>query len=300
MARHEYPFQSRYVVVDGVRIHYVDEGDGEPVLMVHGQPTWSYLYRKIIPPVAQQRRAVALDLMGFGLSDKPQDRDYSFADHAAILRGFIQTLDLRGLSLVLHDWGGPIGLDYAVHHRGNMKRLVLMNTFASVDFSVPLLFRLAFRAPVVSDILNRRLHLMGRFALRYGVRHPSRVSRETLRCYREPHPSYASRKGVAQFPRLIPVTPRDPAYAPIKAIEDALPSFDIPTLFLIGEHDPVSRFVNPARTAVRMPDARVQVILDAGHFLQEDQPEAVAKAIISFLDEARVARTGGTSAKGAP
>ncbi len=125
MERFQYPFQSHYITIEGVRIHYVDEGQGDPVLMVHGQPTWSYLWRNIIPVVAKSRRAIALDLMGFGLSDKPQDRQYSFDEHTRILREFIEALELKNLTLVFHDRGGPIGLEYAVYHQENVKKLVL-------------------------------------------------------------------------------------------------------------------------------------------------------------------------------
>ena len=232
MGRYQYPFGSHYTTIDGVRIHYVDEGKGDPVLMVHGQPTWSYLYRNIIP-------AFALDLMGFGLSDKLTDREYSFEEHTKILRGFIEALDLKDLTLVLHDWGGPIGLEYAVYHQENMKKLVLMNTFATVDFKLPWAFKAAFRSPVISDVLVRRLNVLGFLAFRFGVRH--KLSKQVLENYREPHSTYRSRKGVAQFPRLIPASPRDASYAPIKAISQALGSFRIPTLFLFSLNPPMDR-----------------------------------------------------------
>ena len=282
--RHQYPFESHYVSIDGVRIHYVDEGEGDPVLMIHGQPTWSYLYRNIIPEIAKRHRAIALDLMGFGLSDKPPDREYSFAAHTRVVRQFIESLELQRLTLVLHDWGGPIGMEYAVHHRENMKAVVMMNTFATVEFKVPLIFRLAFRSPLLSDLLVRRLHMFS-LAIRYGVRDRRKMTKEILRNYREPHPDYASRKGVAMFPRMIPVSPKDAAYAPIKAISELLPSFDVPTLFLVGDKDPVSARIDPRPLARRMPDAKLRVIEDAGHFLQEDQPEEVANRIMEFLDE---------------
>ena len=212
MGRYQYPFGSHYTTIDGVRIHYVDEGKGDPVLMVHGQPTWSYLYRNIIPAFALDHRALALDLMGFGLSDKPTDREYSFEEHTKILRGFIEALDLKDLTLVLHDWGGPIGLEYAVYHQENMKKLVLMNTFATVDFKLPWAFKAAFRSPVISDVLVRRLNVLGFLAFRFGVRH--KLSKQVLENYREPHSTYRSRKGVAQFPRLIPASPRDTRQPP--------------------------------------------------------------------------------------
>ena len=281
MERYQYPYESRYVKVEDVRIHYVEEGRGEPVLFVHGQPTWSYLWRNVIPPIARRYRAIAIDLMGFGLSDKPQDRQYSFEEHTRILRGFIEALDLKNLTLVLHDWGGPIGLEYAVNHQENMKKLVLMNTFATVDFKLPWVFKAAFRSPVISDVLVRRLNVFGILALRFGVRH--KLSKQVLKNYREPHPTYRSRKGVAQFPRLIPASPRDASYAPIKAISQAMDGFAVPTLFLFSDGDPVTARIDARPMVERMPDARMAVVRDAGHYLQEDQPEEVAKKIMEFL-----------------
>lgn len=181
--RYQYPFESHYLIVDGVRIHYVDQGEGDPVLMVHGQPTWSYLWRNIIPAIAENHRAIAIDLMGFGLSDKPAHRQYSFAEHSAVLRGFIEALELKTLTLVLHDWGGPIGLDYAMYHQENINKLVLLNTFATVDFKLAWIFKAAFRSPFLADFLVRRLNAFGILAPRFGVQH--KLDQRALKNYRE-------------------------------------------------------------------------------------------------------------------
>jgi len=282
--RYQYPFESHYLTVDGIRIHYVEQGQGDPVLMVHGQPTWSYLWRNIIPVIAKNHRAIAIDLMGFGLSDKPAHRRYSFAEHTAILAAFIETLELRNLTLVLHDWGGPIGLDYAVYHEENIKKLVLLNTFATVDFKLPWIFKAAFRSPFLADFLVRRLNAFGILAFGYGVR--TKLDKRVLQNYREPHHDYASRIGVAQFPRNIPCSPRDAAYEPIKAISQALASSQMPTLFLFSDKDPVTAYIDPRPVIDRMPNARLEMIKEAGHYLQEDQPEAVAHRILEFLNEA--------------
>ena len=282
--RYEYPFESHYLTIDDVRIHYVEQGRGEPVLMVHGQPTWSYLWRNIIPVIAENYRAIAIDLMGFGLSDKPAHRQYSFAEHTAILRGFIDTLELKNLTLVLHDWGGPIGLDYAVYHQENIKKLLLLNTFATVDFKLPWIFKAAFRSPFVADFLVRRLNAFGILAPRFGVRR--KLDKRALQNYREPHPDYASRIGVAQFPRNIPCGPGDASYEPIRAISQALTTSLIPTLFMIGDKDPVTAYIDPRPLVERMVNARLKVVKEAGHYLQEDQPEAVAQGILEFLNEA--------------
>ena len=129
-------------------------------------------------------------------------------------RSYTEALDLKNLTLVLHDCGGPIGLEYAVYHQENMKKLVLMNTFATVDFKLPWAFKAAFRSPVISDVLVRRLDVFGILAFKFGVRH--KLSKQVLMNYREPHPTYRSRKGVAQFPRLIPASLRMRAMPPSK------------------------------------------------------------------------------------
>ena len=293
--RYQYPFESNYLTIDGIRIHYVEQGQGDPVLMVHGQPTWSYLWRNIIPVIAKNHRAIAIDLVGFGLSDKPATRGYSFAEHTAVLRAFIETLELKNLTLVLHDWGAPIGLDYAVYHQENINRLVLLNTFATVDFKLPWFFKAAFRSPFLADFLVRRLNAFGILAFRFGVR--NKLDKRVLQNYREPHPDYASRIGVAQFPRNIPCSPRDATYEPIKAISQALASSRLPTLFLISDKDPVTAHIDPRPLIDRMPNARLEMIKEAGHYLQEDQPEAVAQRILEFLNEADATITSGSILK---
>ena len=293
--RYQYPFESNYLTIDGIRIHYVEQGQGDPVLMVHGQPTWSYLWRNIMPVIATNHRAIAIDLMGFGLSDKPAHRGYSFAEHTAILRAFIETLELKNLTLVLHDWGGPIGLKYAVYHQENINRLVLMNTFATVDFKLPWIFKAAFRSPILANFLVRRLNVFGILAFRFGVR--NKLDKRALQNYREPHPDYASRIGVAQFPRNIPCSPRDATYEPIKAISQALASSGMPTLFLFSDKDPVTALIDPRPLIDRMPNARLEMTKEAGHYLQEDQPEAVAQRILEFLNEADATITSGSILK---
>ena len=125
-----FPFESHYTSIDGVRLHYVDEGQGPPVLLFHGQPTWSYLYRKMIPPlVAAGFRSVAPDLMGFGMSDKPTEESaYNLRRHVGLISGFVESLNLEGVTVVGQDWGGPIGLRYAIDHQDNVRALVILNT----------------------------------------------------------------------------------------------------------------------------------------------------------------------------
>ncbi len=139
-------FEEHYEVIDGIRLHYVDEGSGPPILLVHGQPTWSYLYRKMIQPlVAAGYRCISPDLMGFGLSDKPTDESaYTLKRHVELVTGLVERLQIQGVTIVGQDWGGPIGLRYAIDHQDNVRSLVILNTLVRTT-PVPLPFTLVFR-----------------------------------------------------------------------------------------------------------------------------------------------------------
>ena len=133
-----YPFPERFVYLDGLKIHYVDEGyGGRPVLMVHGNPAWSYIWRRLVPPISLGHRALALDLMGFGKSDKPNSNLHDFPHHARIVSGFIESLGLRNIVLIVHDWGGPFAMHYLARHPENVAGLILMNTFLTTDYRIP-------------------------------------------------------------------------------------------------------------------------------------------------------------------
>ncbi|MCH8993771.1 MAG: haloalkane dehalogenase [Chloroflexi bacterium] len=279
----DFPFESRYVEVRGANIHYVEEGTGDPVLFVHGNPTWSYLWRNILPQVAVAHRAIAFDLLGFGRSDKPGDADYSFDEHCAVLKGFIESLDLRNLSLVLHDWGGPIGMNYAVDHKENVAKVVLMSTFVA-PVKLPLGFALKLlRVPWLSAFMIQRLNLFLPIALRVGVANRSHLTREVLRQYYAPFPDYESRRSIRRWPEQLPLGPADSSYRALERISAALPSFDRPVLVLKAERDPILTMKRAKWLIQTLPSARLEVVEKAGHYAQEDQPEKVAAAISQFL-----------------
>ncbi len=159
--RYQYPFEVRFEEIDGVRIHYVGEGAGPPILMVHGRPTWSYLYRKMIPPlVAAGYRYIAPDLMGFGLSDKPSDEpEYSLKRHVDIVTGLADRVELVDLNVVVQDWGRPTGLRYAIEHQTNLNALIILNTLVCA-IKVPWLFKVIFLSGSFSSFLVRRFDLL--------------------------------------------------------------------------------------------------------------------------------------------
>ena len=171
----DYPFESRFLEVDGGRLHYVDEGEGHPILMVHGQPTWSYLYRHLIRGLSPRFRCIAVDHIGFGLSDKPRDWSYTPAAHAANLARLVDHLDLAPLTLVVHDWGGPIGLGAALADTGRYRRFALLNTAAFRSRHMPWRIRLC-RLPLLGRLAVQGFNGFARAALRMAVCHRERMT----------------------------------------------------------------------------------------------------------------------------
>ena len=272
--------------VEGFRIHYVEAGSGEPVLFVHGNPTSSYIWRHIMPEVAKSHRAVALDLLGFGKSEKPTDVNYDFVLHASVIEGLIEQLRLPPLSLVLHDWGGPLGMAYALRHPDMVSRLVLMSTYLSPDLALNFPLRLAFRVlqfPGVANLLVQRLNLLAWGAFTFAVGTDAYDRKRLRQAYLEPFPSSASRRAIRRFVQMVPIGPSNPTYAHLERMEAALPGLDIPTLILKGEHDVVLSMARASRLQKLMPGSKLLIIKKAGHFLQEEQPVEVAKAVHGFL-----------------
>jgi haloalkane dehalogenase len=269
----------RWLDVDGRRMHYVDRGEGRPVLLLHGEPTSSYLWRNVIPPiVAAGYRAVAPDLIGFGRSDKPEDVGwYSYDRHVDSIARLVDELRLAGITLVVHDWGGPIGLRFAVEHEQLVDRLVVLDT--GIGGGRPpselwLRFREVVRA-AGEDVDPVRLIESGTV---------DGLSAEARAAYGEPFPTPGSKAGVRAFPELVPAEPDHPNAVPMNRVRDALRSWHKPTLIVWGAED---RALPPALAsgfAELIPGAADPVVIEgAGHFLQEDAPAEVAAAIVRFL-----------------
>ncbi len=264
---------------DGLRMHYVDEGDGPPVLLLHGEPTSSYLWRNVIPPlVAAGRRAVAPDLIGFGRSDKPADIGwYSYDRHVASIANLVEALGLGGMTLVVHDWGGPIGLRFAVEHEELVDRLVILDT--GIGGGRPpsdtwLRFREVVRAmgPAIDPV---RLIESGTVN---GLDDDARAA------YAEPFPTPESKAGVLAFPELVPAEPDHPNTEPMNRVRDALRSWTKPTLVVWGAEDAALPPALAHGFTELIPGAGEPVVVEgAGHFLQEDRPDEVAAAIVRFL-----------------
>lgn len=277
-----YPFRPNYVQLGGLRMHYVDEGprNGPTMLLMHGNPTWSYLYRKMIPPLTGAGfRTLAPDLIGLGKSDKPTCiSDYSYQAHVDWMRAFITQLDLRDVVLVCQDWGSLIGLRLAAEERDRFARIVVANgTLPTGDRPPPRLFRIwrAFaRWSPVSPI---------GWMVRQGC--AARFGDDILAAYDAPFPSRRFKSGVLAFPRLVPTSPNDPAAPANRAAWARLGEWHKPFLTVFGSRDPIMRGADKLLQE-QVPGAKGQphtVIRQAGHFIQEDKGEELAKLILDWM-----------------
>lgn len=281
------PFESHYVHIDGIRIHYLDEGSGAPILLVHGNLSWSYGFRKMIPPLVQAGyRCVAPDLMGFGLSDKPSEETaYTLERHVRIVTSLVRRLDLRIITTVGGDWGGPISLRYAIENRDNVAAIVILNTMVR-PMRLPWSFKTIFQSGGLSSLLVRRADLMRRMVFRMGFRRD--LAPEVLANYRMPHPTANSRAGIVAFPKMIPTDSGDHYGMYIQEIEDTLSSWNVPVLVLFPDKDPFFPPEEGKRIAASAANGRFHLVQDAGHFMEEDAGEEIAARIIEFLREVKV------------
>ena len=274
-----YPFEPNYVEVDGLRMHYVDEGEGQPVVMFHGEPSWSYLYRKMIPPVVESgRRAVCPDLAGFGRSDKPVDFGwYSYDRHVAQVSGTLADLDLRDAVVVVQDWGGPIGLRWAVENADRVAALVVMNTGLFTG-------RVSKGFMAWRDFAERNPDLPVGFVVNGAT--TSDLPDEVVAAYEAPFPSPESKGGAATFPLLVPTSLDDPTAEAMVRVADALGSWSKPALVAFSDSDPVFPYPKSGERFVEMiPTAGDQVRIEgAAHFLQEDRGEEIARVMLEWLE----------------
>jgi haloalkane dehalogenase len=273
-----FPWAAKFRSYDGLRLAHVDEGDGAPVVMLHGEPTWSFLWRKVAPPLLEAGRRVILpDLPGFGRSDKPIDRDwYSYDRHVHALAALLEELDILDATFVLHDWGGPIGLRLAVEQPERVARLVLMDTGLFTG-----------RRPM-SDAWQRFAAFVERteelpvgFLVRRGC--ASDPGDEVAAAYDAPFPNEASKAGARAFPAILPQAPDAPGAAEGARVLAALREDRRPVLMLWGEHDlPLPPSAGEAFASALGRPAPAMVP-GAGHYLQEDRGEQVGATIADWL-----------------
>ena len=269
-----YPFASRFAEAEGARVHYADEGEGPPLLLLHGNPTWSFLYRDVIRGLSDRFRCIAVDLPGFGLSQPPPGYGFTPAEHASVLERFVTRLDLTGVTMMVQDWGGPIGFAAATRHPDRFERFVIGNTWAwpKADLGTQAFSRL-LGGPVGRRLILHRNLFVERILPR-GVR-LRRLPEEVMAAYRGPFPTPASRWPTAVFPREI--LGSRPFLAEVERGLGALR--DRPALLVWPTRDVAFREPERRRWEAIFPDHRTVLLHGAGHYIQEDAPDAIVAAI---------------------
>jgi haloalkane dehalogenase len=273
-----YEFAPHYLDQDGLRMHYVDEGRGDRVLLLHGEPTWSYLYRMVIPELTPSARVVAPDYFGFGRSDKPVERGwYTYDRHYASIERLVEELDLRELTVVVHDWGGPIGLRLAVERPERVQRLVVTQTgiFAKRAPSDEWLRFRALVRRVGTDFQAGRL-VQGACV--------SKLRDDVAAAYDAPYPVPESKTGALMFPELVPTEPDHPSAGKMLEVRERLRSWDRPALIIFSDSDPIFSPRVGERFAELIPGAEgAETLTGAGHFLQEDKGKDLGERIARWL-----------------
>jgi pimeloyl-ACP methyl ester carboxylesterase len=284
-----WPFEPRYFEGNGFRMHYVDEGDGEPIICLHGEPTWGYLYRRFIPPLSKANRVIVPDHMGFGKSATPHDRDYTLKAHVENLAGLIETLDLKNITLVVQDWGGPIGGAYTLRHPERVKRLFLLNTITGYGRAKPgeltqwLQFIKKHRdANTLDEVLGNLGSNVLSIMKVIGFENSGAVDANWIAAYSAPFPTKADCVGAVEFPldvllgRMVPY------------VREGFPLIDNlkakPSMLAVGMKDKgIDPDVQIADFRGIWPDRPVVQLPDAGHFSQEDVPDTIVALIQLFI-----------------
>jgi haloalkane dehalogenase len=274
----DFPFVPRYRDFEGLRLAHLDEGEGPPVLFLHGEPTWSFLWRKVIPPVRDAGyRCVAPDLAGFGRSDKPIDGNwYSYDRHTETIARLVEELDLQDATVVVHDWGGAIGLRVAVEDPERISRIVILDPAVFTGRQPMNESWLNFR-----DFVERTEDLPIGLLIRGGCKRDP--GEEVIAAYDAPFPNADSKAGARAFPRILPTSPEMPGAEAGQRVLDALRSDKRPTLILWADSDPVLPLQTGERFAAALGTEIDHVIADASHFLQEDAGAEIGALIADWL-----------------
>jgi haloalkane dehalogenase len=285
----EYPFPSKFFDLGGLRYHYIDEGRGQTLLCVHGNPTWSFAWRNIIKDLSRDYRVIAIDHVGCGFSDKPQRYEYRLARHIENLSRFVTGLDLTNITLLAHDWGGAIGMGAAGRHPERFARFVLFNTAAFRSRLIP--WRIAVcRWPIVGPLGVRGLNLFARAALWMAVCRHERMTEAVRRGFLAPYGNWHDRVAILRFVQDIPLTPSHPSYATLVSVEESLALFRThPVLFVWGMRDWCFTPVFLDEFLSRFPAAESLRLADAGHYVFEDAYEEIIPRVREFLEKHPVA-----------
>ena len=277
----EYPFESHWMRVGAHVLHYIDEGTGPVLLMLHGNPTWSFIWRRLVRELSDQFRVIALDHLGCGFSERPRQDLYTLARHIDRLCSFVSALEISGITLIAHDWGGAIGMGCAARIEKRFDRFVLMNTAAFPSRRIPLRIAVC-RIPVLGTLGVRALNLFSLAALKMAVTRP--LPPAVAAGLTAPYDSWNNRIAVQEFVRDIPLAPSHRSYATLSDVEQSLERFrDRPVQFIWGMRDWCFSPVFLEEFKRRFPRARVREIDSAGHYVFEDAPAEVIEACREFL-----------------
>ncbi len=290
VAKHLYPFEGHWHDRgQGIRMHYLDEGQGAPVLMLHGNPSWSFYYRRLVQALSPSRRCIVPDHVGMGPSDKPDAARYPYTLQARVadLQSLIETLDLREpLTLVVHDWGGMIGMAWATQHPERIAKLVILNTAAfPLPASKPFPWQLGLVRTPLGTLLVRGLNAFSAGATRMAMTRTA-MSNEVAAAYTAPYDSWAHRVATLRFVQDIPLRAGDPGFELVQATAGKLGLFaHTPTFIGWGGKDFVFDDHFLAEWRVKLPHAHVVYLADAGHYVLEDAADELIPQITHFITE---------------
>lgn len=283
-----YPFESHFLDRSGIRYHYLDEGAGDPVVMLHGNPSWSFYYRNLVQALRDTHRCIVPDHIGCGLSDKPGDADYRYTLEQRVddLEALLDHLGItENITLVLHDWGGMIGMVYAARHPECIRRFVILNTSA---FHLPEMKRLPWTLWLCRNTPLGALLVRGFNAFSFAATHWCCTRRpmppEIRRAYRAPYNSWQNRIATLRFVQDIPLRPEDPAYALVTGVEDTVRRFrETPMLICWGMKDFVFDYHFLNAWEENFPKAQIHRFEDCGHYVLEDAPDEIILLVREFL-----------------
>ncbi len=279
----DYPFASHFLQVEGHNLHYIDEGEGPIIVMIHGNPTWSYYYRRLISLLSNTYRVIVLDHMGCGLSDKPQQYEYTLEQHIENLSFLLESLEIKKCSLIVHDWGGAIGFGYAVQHSEYIEKIVVLNTAAFRSKRIPFRIRMC-RLPLLGSLLVRGCNGFAWPATFMAVERP--MKKMVKDAYLAPYNSWENRVAIHAFVKDIPLNPDHTSYKTIVKVEDGLLSISksgIPMLILWGGKDFCFNKQFYDEWCQRFPEAESHYFEDVGHYILEDGYNEVEPLIKNFF-----------------
>ena len=283
----EYPFESHWLDLDEHRCHYIDEGSGETLLMVHGNPTWSFAWRNLISDLSNDYRVLAIDHIGCGFSDKPQDYPYLLKQHIANLQRFVEELDLQRVTLFAHDWGGAIGMGTAARIPERFARFVLFNTTAFRSRRIPLRIAVC-RIPLLGALAVRGFNAFSRAALSMAVTQHERMTATVKAGYLAPYANWRDRIAVLRFVQDIPLSESHPSFAVLLEVEQGLAQFtESPMLLVWGEKDWCFSTQFLEEFEQRFPQAQTLRLPDSGHYVFEDAHERIIPVVRKFLSTNR-------------